>query len=30
MRLLALALLGRKLDDGNSAGTIEMQAEDMS
>jgi len=28
MRLLALALLGRESDDGNSAGTIEMQAED--
>lgn len=28
MQLLALALLGREPDDGNSAGTIEMQAED--
>jgi len=28
MRLLALALLGREPDDGDSAGTIEMQAED--
>lgn len=28
MRLLALALLGREPDDGKSAGTIEMQAED--
>lgn len=28
MRLLALALLGREPDDGHSAGTIEMQAED--
>lgn len=28
MRQLALALLGRNADNGNSAGTIEMQAED--